>query len=165
MTNIWIRPINEAEYGILERLLYESLHIPPGHEPFPWDTIYLPEIYVYIKDFGKKDDICFVAETDGQIVGAAYSRILSESDIKGFGYIDDKTPELAISVLPGCRGKGIGRELLDALNIELSKRGYTKISLSVQKTNPALRLYKRVGYKIIKEQETDYLMVNNLRSP
>ena len=163
MDDILIRPIAANEYGVLEKFLYESLHVPPGHAPFAWDIIYQPEIYVYIKDFGNPDDVCYVAEINGQIVGAAYSRILAEPDIRGFGNIDADTPELAISVLSEHRGQGIGKKLLDALHNELIRRGYPRISLSVQKTNPALRLYERAGYIVVEEQETDFLMVKQLQ--
>jgi ribosomal protein S18 acetylase RimI-like enzyme len=41
---------------------------------------------------------------------------------------------------------------------ELTVLGYSKISLSVDKANRAVTLYKRLGFKVIKEQETDLLM-------
>ncbi|MDR1156689.1 MAG: GrpB family protein [Oscillospiraceae bacterium] len=36
------------------------------------------------------------------------------------------------------------------------------VSLSVQKANAALRLYEWCGYKVIKEQKTDYIMLKRL---
>ncbi|MDL2277112.1 GNAT family N-acetyltransferase [Parabacteroides sp. OttesenSCG-928-G07] len=67
----------------------------------------IPEIYAYIKDFGKsKDDYCFVADSEGEIVGAVWVRIIS-GDIKGYGYIDDETPEFAISLYKDYRNRGI----------------------------------------------------------
>jgi ribosomal protein S18 acetylase RimI-like enzyme len=64
--------------------------------------------------------------------------------------------------LPEYRGKGIGGRLLTALHDELRTRGYARISLSVQKENPAFRLYERTGYKIIDEKAEDYIMVKEL---
>ena len=157
-----IRLIKKSEYPMLEIFLYEALHVPAGYANFPKETIYQPEIYLYIDNFGGPDDICFAAIKDEQIVGAAWSRILCETGKKGFGNIDAHTPELAISVLPQFRGGGIGTKLLNALHTELANKKYAQISLSVQKTNIAYNLYKRLGYKTIREEETDYIMVKKI---
>jgi ribosomal protein S18 acetylase RimI-like enzyme len=164
--NISIRPIEKSEYGILEDFLYEAIHIPPGAEPVPRNTIFVPEVYVYIEGFGKPDDVCFLAEIDGRPVGAAWSRILACPGKRGYGNIDGHTPELAISVFPEYRGGGIGTKLLSALHDDIAGRGDQRISLSVQKTNPAVRLYERLGYATIGEGENaeDYIMVKTLRN-
>jgi GrpB-like predicted nucleotidyltransferase (UPF0157 family)/ribosomal protein S18 acetylase RimI-like enzyme len=156
------RPIHATEYGILEGFLYKAIFIPDGADPPPRGVIYEPTLHHYIKDFGKQGDVCYVCEHDGRIVGAAWSRILDEPGNKGFGNIGVGIPELAISVLPELRGRGIGSELLKRLHAALGELDYTRISLSVQKVNPALRLYRRCGYEVIKEQETDYIMVKRL---
>jgi len=51
---------------------------------------------------------------------------------------------------------------MQALLSELRVLGYKKVSLSVDKANRAVALYKRLGFKVIKEQETDFLMVKDL---
>jgi len=158
-----IRPLKQSEYGLLERFLYEAIHVPQGHGPYAKDIIYTPEIYVYIKDFGKPDDLGLVAELDSGVVGLASGRILAGPEIKGYGNIDATTPELMISVLPEARGQGVGTKLIETLHTVLRKRGEKQISLSVQKTNPAARLYQRLGYVIIKENGDDYIMVKSLK--
>jgi len=45
---------------------------------------------------------------------------------------------------------------------ELKVLNYKKMSLSVDKATRAINLYKRLEFKVIKEQETDLLMVNDL---
>ena len=160
--NLIIRPILSSEYSVLEDFLYYSIFLPAGAEPLPRDIIFDPKIFVYIKDFGGKNDCGVVAEQDGKIVGAAWTRI-----ILAYGNIDDKTPELAISVLPNWRGQGIGSKLMKSLFKLLHERGYQQTSLSVQKNNPAVRFYERLGYKIIGEKtdhanHEDYLMKKNL---
>ena len=114
---------------------------------------------MYIDHFGVKQGDCgVVAENDdGCVVGMAWTRI-----IPGYGHIDNQTPELAISVLPEHRGQGIGTEMLSYLFELLIERGYKQTSLSVQKANPAARLYQRIGYKIIRENEEDYVMLKDL---
>ena len=156
------RLIKPSEHAVLEDFLWEAIFIPEGVDPLPRDVIFDPSLYHYINDFGKEGDVCYVCEENGKIVGAAWSRILDRPDEKGFGNIGEGIPELSISVLPNSRSKGIGTELLNRLHAALARLGYKQISLSVQKANAALHLYKRNGYRIIKEQETDYIMVCDL---
>ena len=157
MSNLKIRPILSNEYPVLEEFEYHAIFLPPGVESLPREVIFKPEIYVYIKDFGGKDDCCVVAEQDEQIVGAAWTRI-----INAYGHIDDKTPELAISLLPNYRGQGIGSKMMNTLFDLLRERGYKQTSLSVQKENPAVRFYLRLGYKITEEKTEEYLMIKYL---
>ena len=60
------------------------------------------------------------------------------------------------------RGQGIGTELLRAMMDALEREGVRQVSLSVQKGNPAVRLYRRVGFRIIRETEEEYIMVDRL---
>jgi ribosomal protein S18 acetylase RimI-like enzyme len=73
-------------------------------------------------------------------VGAAWTRI-----IQAYGHIDDETPELAISVLPEYRGRGIGAMLMTRLFELLRERGYKRTSLSVQQENTAVKFYRKLG--------------------
>jgi ribosomal protein S18 acetylase RimI-like enzyme len=79
-------------------------------------------------------------------------------------YVDDNTPELAISVLPEFRSQGIGTKLLTGLFDVLREQGYPQTSLVVQKENPAARLYQRMGYEIVGENEDDYIMIKTLQA-
>jgi ribosomal protein S18 acetylase RimI-like enzyme len=161
---ITIRPIHNSEHELLKDFLCYAVFIPPGAEPVPVDIIYDPGIFIYIEDFGKADDLCVVAVSGGVIIGAAWSRILTGPGQKGYGNIDKVTPELSISVHPEYRNKGTGTLLLESLHQLLRTRGYKRISLSVQKENPAFRLYRRAGYRVAGEGENgeDYIMVNAL---
>jgi GNAT superfamily N-acetyltransferase len=78
-------------------------------------------------------------------VGAAWSRLWRPDD-RGYGYIDERTPELAIAVTAAYRGRGVGRRMLDAL-IHTVAKSYAALSLSVRVDNPALRLYREVGFE------------------
>jgi len=162
MSKLKIREIREEEYSILEDFLYHSIFLPVGVERLPRNIIFEPEIFVYIENFGGKDDCGIVAEQDGQIIGAAWTRI-----IPAYGHIDNETPELAISVLPNFRGRGIGSEMMQSLFDLLRERGYTRTSLSVQKDNPAVRFYRQLGYEITGERldhanNEDFLMLKYL---
>jgi ribosomal protein S18 acetylase RimI-like enzyme len=160
--SIQIREITKADYPILEDFLYNAIYIPEGEEYPPREIIFDPEIYIYVKDFGLDSDCGVVAEHDGRIVGAAWTRI-----IPAYGHLDENTPELAISSLPEYRGKGMGTMMMERLFDLLRERGYKRTSLSVQQNNPAVRFYKRLGYKITAEKldhvgNEDFIMVKEL---
>ena len=40
--------------------------------------------------------------------------------------------------------------------------GYSKISLSVQKSNYAVKMYEKVGFTIVDETNEEYIMMINL---
>lgn len=157
--NYNIRRIRESEYCVLNEFIYEAIFIPEGVEPPPKSIIEQPDLQVYIRNFGtEKDDICFVAETDSRIVGAVWVR-----DMQDYGHIADGVPSFAISLFKEYRGFGIGTELMITMLDELRQRGYEKTSLAVQKANYAVRMYKKVGFEIIDENEEEYIMVCNLK--
>lgn len=158
--NYNIRKICEDEYKLLEDFIYEAIFIPDGVEPPPKTIINQPDLQVYIKDFGKeKDDICFVAEADDKVVGAVWVR-----DMHDYGHIADGVPSFAISLYKQYRNFGIGTQLMITMLDELKKRGYERTSLAVQKANYAVRMYKKVGFNIIDENDEEYIMVCELNS-
>ena len=153
--NTIIREIRPEERGLLREFLYQAIYLPKGMEPPPRSMIDLPELHVYIADFcTQPGDHCMVAEAEGKVVGAAWCRIMED-----YGHIDNDTPSLAISLLPEYRGQGTGTQLLNGLLLLLRENGYRQVSLSVQKENPALRLYQRMGFRIVAEKGTEYLMI------
>jgi ribosomal protein S18 acetylase RimI-like enzyme len=149
-----IRTLELSEFPLLEEFLYHAIFVSEGSIPPPKDVIYQSDLLIYIEDFGKKFDYAFVAEQEGEVVGMAWARL-----IKAYGYLDDDTPELAMSVLPEHRSKGIGTQLLARLLDLLCERGFERVSLSVQKNNPAVRLYERFAFQTVSENKDDYLMV------
>lgn len=156
-----IREMQPAEIILLEDFIYEAIYQSEGAKPLPREVINEPEIKVYIEDFGRLDDYCLVAELDKKIVGAVWARILC-GEIKGFGNVDDRTPELAISLYREYRGKGIGTALLEEMLKLLKDKGYERSSLSVEKENYAVRMYRRSGFQIFEENDKDYLMIREL---
>ena len=117
-----IRQMIAEEYSLLEEFLYQAIFVPQGLPVPDRSIIQLPELQLYVKDFGKSlHDQAMVAERDGQIVGTAWCRIMDD-----YGHIDEKTPSLAISLLPAYRGQGIGTELLKTFLEHLRKKGYHK---------------------------------------
>lgn len=161
--NAKVRAMRESDYECLSEFLYQAIYVPKDAEPPPRSVINDPEIFVYIKDFGTQPgDLGVVAVQNCQMAGAAWTRI-----IPAYGHVDSKTPELAISVLPEFRNYGIGTKLMKKLFIVLRENGYKQTSLSVQKDNPAVRFYRRLGYEMSGERfdhagHEDYLMMKEL---
>ena len=153
--NTIIRKIRPEEHDLLREFLYQAIYLPEGVEPPPRSVVDLPELQVYVTDFGTRPgDYCMAAEAEGKVVGAAWCRIMED-----YGHMDSDTPSLAISLLPEYRGQGTGTRLLNGLLHLLWENGYRRASLSVQKENPALRLYRRTGFRILAEKGTEYLML------
>ena len=153
-----IRYMNNEETALLDDFLYEAIFIPEGVEAPAREIINAPELQVYVKDFGKMEgDICFVAETEEKIIGAVWVRIMDD-----YGHVEDGVPSFAISLYKEYRGRGIGTEMMKTMLTELRTRGYQKTSLAVQKANYAVKMYKRVGFEIIDENEEEYIMVCEL---
>lgn len=87
------------------------------------------------------------------VVGAAWARLMH-----GFGFAGDGVPELAVSVLPGRRGRGLGTALLSSLIGRCSELGCPALSLSVQRSNPAVRLYERLGFREVSGDDCEAVM-------
>jgi len=153
--DIHIREIRSNEYKVLDDFLYEAIFIPEGVEPPTREIINVPELQVYVQDFGKQEgDICFVAEVEEKIVGAVWVRIMND-----YGHIEDGVPSFAISLYKEYRGLGIGTAMMKQMLEELKLRGYQKTSLAVQKENYAVKMYKSIGFEIVDENEEEYIMV------
>ena len=140
-----IRHLQGSENHLLREFLYEAIYIPEGVKPPSKDVVDLPELKLYIEDFGKKkDDFCLVADCEGKVVGAVWVRIMND-----YGHVDDRTPSLSISLY---------KEMFRLLE----SKGYSRVSLSVQKANYAVRMYLKLGFKIIHETEEEFVMLKDL---
>lgn len=154
------RPLQPTETELLKTFIYEAIFIPEGVEPPPFDIIFRPEIALYYEGFGNGSaDNCIVAEIDGKVVGAVWTRIMND-----YGHVDDQTPSFAISLLKEFRNQGIGTELMRRMLQLLKNQGYKQASLAVQKANYAVRMYKKVGFEIVDENDEEYIMVCKLNN-
>ena len=156
--NYKIRKIKKTEYLLLKDFLYEAIFVPAGVEPPPKSIVDCPELQVYISGFGSEpNDIALIAEMDNKAVGAVWVRIMND-----YGHIDDETPSFAISLYKEYRWLGIGTEMMMAMLAILKDRGYGQASLAVQKANYAVKMYRKVGFEIVDENDEEYIMVNRL---
>lgn len=153
-----IRKMQKQEYPLLDHFLYEAIFVPDSVEPPPKTIIASPELQIYVERFGEsKDDWALAAEVAGKIVGAVWVRIMND-----YGHIDDETPSLAISLYKEYRGFGIGTTMMKEMLALLKTHGYNSVSLSVQKANFAVKLYRKVGFEIVRENDEEYIMACRL---
>ena len=150
-----IRPIRQNETMLLADFLYEAIYQPDKTRLLPRTVIQRPDLWIYIDGFGSREsDICLVAEVNKMIVGAVWTRL-----IHACGFVDEHTPELAISVYPAFQDKRIGTRLMQEMLQCLGAKGFRQVSLSVSKDNYAVRMYRRLGFHILHERTDDFLMI------
>ena len=153
-----IRKLSDKETELLKDFLYEAIFIPEGVEPPPREIIEQPELKLYYEDFGTgRADNCIVADDDGRVIGAVWTRIMDD-----YGHVDDDTPSFAISLYREYRGQGIGTRLMREMLKLLKEQGFEKASLAVQKENYAVRMYEKVGFRTVDENSEEYIMVSDL---
>lgn len=154
-----IREMMPNERGELENFLYTAIFIPKGTPKPPKSIIERPELQIYIKNFGNcAADVCFVAEINGKIVGACWSRLMND-----YGHIDDETPSIAMSVYENFRRRGIATALINRIFACLAEKIFNYVSLSVQKENfAAVNLYRKLNFEIFAEKSSEYIMQRRL---
>ena len=158
MRQITIRRLRADESELLKDFLYEAIFIPEGVEPPDRSIIRQPELSLYYEDFGAgKADNCLVAEVEGKVVGAVWTRIMDD-----YGHVDDNTPSFAISLYKEYRSQGIGTEMMRTMLDLLKRQGWKRASLAVQKANYAVRMYEAVGFRTIDENVEEFIMVCEL---
>jgi ribosomal protein S18 acetylase RimI-like enzyme len=144
---IELRSLCPKDEPLLWDYLYLALFVPKGDPPLLRQIIHEPAIARYVANWGRRDDrgLLAVERGSGRDIGAAWLRLWRGVE-PGYGFVDDDTPELSIVVRPEYRGQGIGTLLLQRVLADANSL-YPAVSLSVSNANPAIRLYKRHGFK------------------
>ena len=149
-----LRPVDRQDVRFLRDMLRHAYHWRMAQDPD------LP-VYRYVQNWGRPGDAGVVAFDGLNVHGAAWYRLFSD-DEPGFGFVDEQTPELTIAVVPSCRGRGYGDQLLSALLDRARADGYRRISLSVEPDSPAVKLYERHGFRTVAERGGASVMVAEL---
>ena len=157
-----IRPATKDDDAFLKTMMYEAARWNPDwpREPMA-EVLDEPILRRYHEDWGRPGDGGMIAEIDGEPVGAAWYRLFA-ADAPGYGFVDERTPELSIAVAPLHRRKGIGGTLLRAAMVNAREEGYQTLSLSVAVHNRSRMLYQRVGFEKVGEEGDSWTMLANL---
>ena len=141
-----IRNLEAADAGFLGEMLIAAVYWDPAKERLPAECLLAhPQLMIFHEGWGRPGDVGLVAEVDGAPVGVVWYRRFTDAE-HGEGFVDEATPELAIAVADGHRGRGIGRALVEAIHEQARAEGLERLSLSVDDDNPAKRLYAGLGY-------------------
>ena len=93
-------------------------------------------------------------------VGASFDVILVDGEPAGRLYVHRGRSEIRIvdiALLPEHRGDGVGTRLLEDLFAE-GDAGGKSVTIHVERMNPALRLYERLGF-LVAEDKGVYLFL------
>lgn len=154
-----LRPSTSSDFAFLEEMLFEAFFWDPKQARPPLAAFRsTAEFEKLLAGWGKTGDRAVVAESEAMRVGAAWYRLWTP-EIHSHGFVDAATPEVAIAIHPGHRSRGIGRALLRELLEVARADGFATLSLSVDPSNGALRLYESLGFRKVGKVGTSWTMV------
>lgn len=157
-----IRPARKDDAPFIQKMLYEAARWNPDWPRESMEEfLHEPALRRYHEDWGRDGDGGVIAEIDGEPVGAAWYRVFTE-DEPGFGFVNEKTPELSIAVAPLHRRKGIGNALLRSCLVQAREEGFQALSLSVAVHNRSRMMYQRSGFEKVDETGESWTMLANL---
>jgi ribosomal protein S18 acetylase RimI-like enzyme len=96
-----------------------------------------------------------------QMPDASYHVVLVDGEAAGRLYVDRREDEIHvidIALLPEHRGHGLGTSLMREVLAEADAAG-KRVTIHVERFNPALRLYERLGFAQIEDQGV-YLLLD-----
>ncbi|MEX0874419.1 MAG: GNAT family N-acetyltransferase [Actinomycetota bacterium] len=157
-----LRDALDTDLPFLISMWFEAAFWDPAtRRPTIEQALAVPELAIYIDGWGRTGDGAVIA-TDDEPVGAAWYRLFA-AEKPGYGFVDERTPELGIGVVAHRRREGIGAALLDALCERATSDGFEQISLAVSGGNNAIHLYERAGFVVVSPEGTGWKMVKALR--
>ncbi len=116
-------------------------------EEYGWDERFealVAEIAAkFVKHFDAERERCWIAEMDGERVGAVLVVKQSRS-----------TAKLRLLIVePGARGRGLGRRLVEECIAFARAKGYRKLVLWTQSNLAAARaIYKQCGFRRVRKE-------------
>jgi len=138
------RPLVASDQAQLWEWLHIALWDPPPAGLRPREVLQHPAVRIYAEEWGRPGDVGVVAQVDGIDAGACWVRLLPEG--VGLGYVDARTPQLGIALLPQYQHRGLGEPLMRAALDAARDYGYEQVSLTVHPENPAVSIYRRCGF-------------------
>lgn len=147
MPDFAIRQAGPQDLPFMWDMLHEAASVSPTIRAMSRQAaLALPTVRRYLEGWGARGDAGVVAvDRHGNRLGAAWYRLFPQ-EMPGYGFVSADVPELSIGVVAGARGQGVGGALLEALKELARSQGFKALSLSVDRLNPAVRLYQRHGF-------------------
>ena len=147
-----LRPESEADLPFLRRL-YVSTRWEELAIVTQWSDAEKVAFLESQFGFQRHHYLTYYGSTDCAILeqhGAPAGRLYIDRQDKTLLVVD-------ISLLPEWRRRGIGTALLEAVIAEARAAGKTA-TISVEKFNPAQRLYRRLGFREVAEEGVHWVM-------
>ena len=111
-------------------MLYEAARWNPDWPREPMEEVLAePMLLRYYQGWGRPGDGGVARRDRGRAVGAAWYRLFEE-DKPGYGFVDEKTPELSSRCVPLHRRKGIGEAVLRSCMVQAT-RGRLPVPVAV----------------------------------
>lgn len=164
MASFSVRPAVQADGAFLGDMVVEAANWKPGAARPKHQVLTAPEHSRYLSGWKRPTDAGFVAldATTGDLIGAGWYRLLPRSD-PGFAYVGTGVPELIMGVRQVWRAHGVGRALLQALTQQARTDGFARLSVSVERGNFAVTLYRSEGFAVTQSGIGRDTMVKRLR--
>ncbi|MGO4593412.1 N-acetyltransferase family protein [Leifsonia sp. 2TAF2] len=158
-----IRPATGHDARVLADMLVEAANWNPVRARSRLTVLDDPAVRHYVVGWQRPGDFgCVAEDAQGVAVGACWARLFP-ADHPGYGFVAAGVPELTLGVYPQWRAQGAGRALLRELGRTAAARGHARLSLSVERTNFAQRLYLSEGYVIVASRDGSDTMVRTVR--
>ncbi len=164
MSEIQYRFGDSKDVPFLKEMLYEAVFWNPPKIRPSLDELFLnPDISKIFKEWDNQNgDFSLMAINEhNQLIGAIWYRFWTNEN-HSYGFVNEKTPELGIALIPEMRGQGIGTELIKKTMMHAKKLAIQKISLSVEPENPSRKLYEKLSFEKIGISGTSWTMVVTL---
>ncbi len=151
-----IRLGNDQDLVFIKEMLFEAFFWNPQMSRPELDEFFNnKEFSKLISNWGRSGDRVVIAENEQNLIGAAWFRLWTESD-HSYGFIDSTIPELGIGIHSEYRSRGIGRMLLKRLISVAREDEFDALSLSVDPSNFARKLYESEGFIKVGESGTSW---------
>lgn len=157
-----IRPATMEDARLLTDMLVEAANWHPERRRSRDVTLADPAVSHYVAGWPRPGDLGSVAvAADGSTIGACWLRLLTQAD-PGYGFVGAGVPELTLGVNPAWRSRGVGRALLRAVVAQAREAGFARISLSCERANFAMNLYRGEGFVTVESGVDADTMVRRL---
>jgi GNAT superfamily N-acetyltransferase len=162
-SGVALRAASADDAEFLADMLVEAVNWDPRRPAVSRERVVAaPETAHYVAGWPRPGDMGVVAGAKGgDPIGAAWVRRFGADD-PGYGFVGPDVPEMSVGVVPRWRGRGVGRALIDELVRRAAAAGIRRISLSVERSNPARALYVRVGFTTVESGPDADTMVMTL---